>query len=104
MDKCEICCENSLELGKLQKLYQKGYENLVEKCRYLEDSSLIERLEIKWSGKIPIGVHKNCRTTYLKKVPDSFEIQNDGGTRQKRQSVAENHTTCHSGKIYHINH
>jgi len=31
-------------------LYRKGYENLIEQCRLINNSSLLERLEQKWSS------------------------------------------------------
>ena len=33
---------DSSEAGKLQKLYIKGYENLIEQCRHISDLLLLE--------------------------------------------------------------
>ncbi len=69
MERCDICTdhEDSSEAGKLQKLYIKGYENLIEQCIRISDSSLLERLERKWTRNIPIAVHRRCRALFLQK-------------------------------------
>ena len=60
MNKCEICNEDSSESGSLQTLYNKGYENLTRQCKQLKDSSLLARLEMKWTSNTPIVLHRNC--------------------------------------------
>ena len=89
MERCEICTdhEDSSEAGKLQKLYIKGYENLIEQCRRISDSSLLERLERKWTSNIPIAVHHRCRALFLQKEPDVEEEEHEA--RPKRQKVSQ---------------
>lgn len=87
MERCEICTEDSSEAGKLQKLYTKGYENLVRQCRRISDSSLLERLETKWTSNIPMTVHQRCRTLFMQKEPDVEEQEHE--PRPKRQKVSQ---------------
>ena len=69
MEACEICSDSSSENGKLQRLYKKGYENLIKQCRRISDSSLLERLETKWTSNIPMTVHQRCRALFMQKEP-----------------------------------
>ena len=87
MERCEICTEDSSEAGKLQKLYIKGYENLIRQCRRISDSSLLERLETKWTSNIPMIVHQRCRTLFMQKEPDVEEQEHE--PRPKRQKVSQ---------------
>lgn len=96
MDRCEICDEDSVEAGKLQKLYKKGYENLTEQCRRISDSSLLERLERKWDSNIPVRVHRNCRSIFMQKEPVAEE--QDDAPRQKRRKVAPLDSDKDNGK------
>ena len=87
MDICEICSEDFSEAGKLQRLYRKGYENLIEQCRLINNSSLLERLEQKWSSNTPMTVHRRCRTIFMQKEPDVEEQEH--APRPKRQKVSQ---------------
>ena len=89
LERCEICTdhEDSSEAGKLQKLYIKGYENLIEQCRCISHSSLLERLERKWTSNIPIAVHHRCRALFLQKEPDVEEEEHE--PRLKCQKVSQ---------------
>ena len=89
MERCEICTdhEDSSEAGKLQKVYIKGYENLIEQCRRISNSSLLEWLERKWTSNIPIAVHHRCRALFLQKEPDVEEEKHE--PRPKRQKVSQ---------------
>ena len=49
MERCEICEEDSPDAGKLQRLHSKGYESLINQCRQIDDSSLLEQLITKWT-------------------------------------------------------
>ena len=86
MDKCEICNEDSSSGGKLQKLYTKGYENLIEQCGNIHAASLLEKLERKWTSNIPMVVHQRCRALFMQKEPD-VEIQKVE-PRTKRQKLS----------------
>ena len=99
MEVCEICSEDSSEAGKLQRLYTKGYENLIKQCRRIDDSSLLERLTTKWTSNIPMKVHHRCRTLFIQKEPDVEEQEH--APRNKRQKVSQsvNDGRDH-GKIY----
>lgn len=87
MERCEICSEDSSEAGKLQRLYSKGYENLIKQCRRISDSSLLERLERKWTSNIPMTVHQRCRALFMQKEPDVEEQEH--APRPKCQKVSQ---------------
>ena len=87
MESCEICSEDSSEAGKLQKLYIKGYESLIEQCRRIGDSLLLERLEKKWTSNIPMIVHQRCRALFMQKEPDVEEQEHE--PRSKRQKLSQ---------------
>lgn len=86
MEKCEICSEDSSERGKLQKLYTKGYENLIEQCRNIHDASLLEQLERKWINNIPIVVHQRCRALFMQKEPDVEKQKVEPRTKRQKLS------------------
>lgn len=103
MNKCEICNEDSSESGSLQTLYNKGYENLTRQCKQLKDSSLLARLEMKWTSNTPIVLHRNCRSIYMQRKPSTEE--KDNGPRPKRKKVEQkNDEACNSGKGYSSAH
>ena len=87
MDICEICNEDFSEGGQLQKLYRKGYESLIEQCRLINNSSLLERLEQKWSSNTRMTVHRRCRTLFMQKEPDVQEQEH--APRPKRQKLSQ---------------
>ena len=82
-----MCSDDSSESGKLQKLYEKGYENLIKQCRDIGNSSLLERLETKWTRNIPIKVHQRCRALFMQKEPgvEHVEEEDEHGPRKKRR-------------------
>jgi hypothetical protein len=98
MDICEICSEDVSEAGKLQRLYRKGYENITKQCRLINNSSLLERLEQKWSSNTPMTVHRRCRTLFMQKEPDVEEQEHAPRPKRKKVSQAVNDDKVH-GKI-----
>lgn len=98
MDICEICSEDFSEAGKLQRLYRKGYENLIKQCRLMNNSSLLERLEQKWSSNTPMTVHRRCRTLFMQKEPDVEEQEHAPRPKRQKVSQAVNDDKVH-GKI-----
>ena len=87
MERCEICEEDSPDAGTLQRLHSKSYESLINQCRQIDDSSLLEQLTTKWTSNTPIVVHSRCRSHVLlkKKEPDTAEHP----PREKRQKLTE---------------
>ena len=73
MDVCEICNEDSVEAGQLQKLYKKGFESLTNHCQLLNNSTLLDGLNHKWENNIQIYVHRKCRNLFLQKEPEIEE-------------------------------
>ena len=86
MERCEICTEDSSEAGKLQKLYTKGYESLIEKCRHISDYSLLERLERKWTSNISMTVHQRCRALFMQKEPYVEEEEHEPHPKRPKMS------------------
>ena len=91
MDRCEICNEDSSDAGKLQRLYTKGYENLIKQCRRIRDSSLLERLETKWTSNIPITVHRRCRALFMQK---ESQVEEQEHTPRKKRRVSQLVNDC----------
>jgi len=79
-------------------LYRKGYENLIEQCRLINNSSLLERLEQKWSSNTPMTVHRRCRTLFMQKEPDVEEQEHAPRPKRQKVSQAVNDDKVH-GKI-----
>lgn len=104
MDRCEICNEDSSEAGKLQRLYTKGYENLIKQCRRIRDSSLLERLETKWTRNIPMTVHQRCRAIFMQK---ESQVEEQEYTPRKKRRVSQLENECNNNgkrKLYILIH
>ena len=99
MDKCEICDQDSTSAGKLQKVHEKGYKNLKDKCRQLNEISLLEQLDLKWNKNICIKVHSNCRSILMQKVaPVDVIEQNYATLRVIRKTVQATNENAEKGK------